>query len=68
MLTELAGADLSLVDVSDYLWISPREGTNYDFQGLVGVKASPVPVPAAAWLLGSGLVGLFGVKRRKRQK
>ena len=27
---------------------------------------SPVPVPAAAWLLGSGLVGLFGVARRRR--
>lgn len=27
--------------------------------------ASPVPVPAAAWLLGSGLLGLIGVARRK---
>lgn len=26
---------------------------------------SEVPVPAAAWLLGSGLLGLFGVARRK---
>lgn len=26
---------------------------------------APVPVPAAAWLLGSGLLGLFGVARRK---
>ena len=26
-----------------------------------------VPVPAAVWLFGSGLVGLFGVARRKRQ-
>ena len=70
MLTVLHGENTSGVDVSDYdyLWISPREGTNYDFQGLVGVKASPVPVPAAVWLLGSGLVGLVGVKRRKRQK
>lgn len=29
------------------------------------VGGSPVPVPAAAWLLGSGLLGLVGVARRK---
>ena len=32
-------------------------GANFD--------AVPTPVPAAAWLLGSGLIGLIGVKRRK---
>lgn len=26
----------------------------------------PVPLPAAVWLFGSGLVGLFGLSRRKR--
>lgn len=28
------------------------------------VETSPVPLPPAAWLLGSGLVGLIGVRRR----
>lgn len=30
----------------------------------VGTVTSPVPVPAAAWLLGAGLAGLVGVRRR----
>lgn len=38
------------------------------FWHLTGTATTtPVPVPAAAWLLGSGLLGLIGVARRKRQ-
>ncbi|BAV34766.1 hypothetical protein SCL_2489 [Sulfuricaulis limicola] len=33
--------------------------------GDVGVAVSSVPVPAAAWLFGSGLIGLFGMAKRK---
>jgi hypothetical protein len=33
--------------------------------GLVFSSLTPVPVPAAVWLLGSGLLGLAGVARRK---
>ena len=32
----------------------------------MGLAVTSVPVPAAAWLLGSGLVGFAGVARRKR--
>jgi hypothetical protein len=51
--------------------------TNYSFiiEGLTGstptnvltgsVGISPIPVPAAAWLFGSALLGLAGMKRRK---
>lgn len=31
-----------------------------------GVGLSTVPLPAAAWLLGSGLLGLLGVSRRRK--
>jgi len=30
------------------------------------VSASAVPVPAAVWLFGSGLIGLFGIARKKQ--
>lgn len=33
-----------------------------------GLAASPVPVPAAAWLFGSGLAGLAGLARRGRRR
>jgi hypothetical protein len=32
----------------------------------VDVRIAPVPVPAAVWLLGSGLIGLAGIARRKK--
>ncbi len=32
---------------------------------LIESAASPVPVPAAAWLFGSGLLGLFGLNKKK---
>ena len=47
----------------------------YGLQGLadeswgldnVMVQVAPVPVPPAAWLFGSGLLGLVGMARRKR--
>ena len=33
--------------------------------GTISFGATPVPVPAAAWLFGSALAGLFGIRRRK---
>jgi hypothetical protein len=32
----------------------------------VGGTVTPVPIPAAAWLLGSGLLGLAGLRRKQR--
>jgi len=40
-------------------------GTSTRISGL-SVDTSAVPVPAAAWLMGSGLLGLAGMARRRR--
>jgi len=31
------------------------------------VRSTPTPVPAAGWLLGSGLIGLAGIRRRQKE-
>jgi len=40
---------------------------NWRLEGTMSTGASAVPVPAAAWLFGSGLLGLVGVARRQRK-
>jgi hypothetical protein len=44
--------------------VSLTEGVN-DVATLTNVAPAPVPVPAAVWLFGSGLLGLMGVGRRR---
>jgi hypothetical protein len=39
-------------------------GTNGTFEYSLSANASVVPIPAAAWLLGSGLLGLIGIRRK----
>jgi hypothetical protein len=38
------------------------------FSANVGGVPTPVPLPAAFWLLGSGLAGLLAVRRRQSQR
>jgi hypothetical protein len=49
------------MEVGTYTWSWGAGNTADSFTLVVG---NPVPIPAAAWLLGSGLIGLFGLKRR----
>ena len=57
----------------EHLVLDVHEGF-FDLGGVSSVKAftamadgfAVVPVPAAAWLFGSGLIGLVGIARRKR--
>jgi len=41
-------------------------GTPGEAGSFIQPTASPVPVPAAAWLMGSGLLGLVGFSRRQQ--
>jgi hypothetical protein len=58
--------------IADSVSGSPIIGTvfsgyniNLDFMKLTVTSVTPVPLPAAFWLFGSGLLGLIGVARRK---
>ncbi len=56
--TELRDANGVLI--TDFTAVSATSGFDY-----ANAYVSAVPVPAAAWLMGSGLLGLVGVARRK---
>lgn len=46
--------------------LQPLAGEGWGLRNIVvSAQLQPVPAPAAAWLLGSGLLGLIGVARRK---
>jgi len=56
-------ATLSKIELFDY---GARNTSRTFITGLtVETAEAQVPVPAAAWLLGSGLVGLFSLRRRR---
>ncbi len=40
------------------------DGTQYISFGYIEIR--PVPIPAAGWLLGTGIIGLLGIRRKMR--
>jgi hypothetical protein len=53
-------------DSSIILGFNDIASVDADFDDLVlRVDVAAVPIPATAWLFGSGLIGLVGIKRRK---
>jgi hypothetical protein len=45
---------------------TPSDGTNWDIV-LDDIQISPVPLPAAAWFMGTAVLGLFGFTARSRR-
>ncbi len=61
VLNELIGSDMVPAGVD----LTPPFTIFGSVTGSLDIQADPVPVPAAIWLLGSGLLGLAGFKRRQ---
>ena len=63
---------LNTADADARLFSVLNIGSYYDTTDIAGEvyadwqKVSAVPIPAAAWLFGSGLLGLIGIARRKK--
>lgn len=64
-----AGFDLeeSGLDWIQYVRVAGVSGfSGGEIDAFSDVAANPVPVPGAVWLLGSGLLGLIGIRRRRK--
>ena len=65
--TQLFGVTADGSNSTNLLGVTVLGNVTLTAAGLVfsTVSTAPVPLPAAIWLLGSGLLGLFGIGRRK---
>jgi hypothetical protein len=54
--------------LSNYAYFNSTLGPSWTEGSSFGVRiyAEPVPIPAAVWLLGSGLIGLIGIRRFRK--
>lgn len=63
----LLSSDFTIPDPSQFSLVFMQYRTlagDYVVSGITSVDAQVIPVPAAFWLFGSALLGLFGLKRR----
>lgn len=62
-LTSMSGFSFDNVGIITKTWYNPSPAVTADFDYLY-YNYSPVPIPGAVWLLGSGLIGLVGIRRK----
>ncbi|WAC08890.1 MAG: DNRLRE domain-containing protein [Thermodesulfobacteriota bacterium] len=53
--------------LSQFSTLEALPGTDLDPYLVIEYTVRPVPIPAALWLVGSGLIGLFGFRRKFRK-
>jgi hypothetical protein len=61
-ITTCTSAEVIYLNLLDSLDLGGSKGKYHT----TGLAVTSVPVPAAAWLFGSGLIGLVGVSRRRK--
>lgn len=64
--SNIPGNPAILVQLITNQQIATIEYTKTDFHAFAFMAPAEVPVPAAAWLFGSGLLGLAGIAKRKK--
>lgn len=63
----LTGDDLfnnGIINLTGNIVLDGVQSASNKIEILLGYKATPVPIPSAVWLLGSGLIGIVAVRRR----
>ena len=54
-------------DLKTLFWISASADQDPQFDNITMSPSTPVPLPGAVWLLGSGLLGLVAIRRRYKK-
>lgn len=63
----IIGTGRYALSITNYMIQSPNPTNSFDASSSVSFNLvlTPVPIPSAVWLFGSGLIGLVGLARRK---
>jgi hypothetical protein len=69
VLFECTGVSVDTLTLANYLGFlteDPANNVNFSPVNLGTLNQNVVPIPGAVWLLGTGLIGLVGIRRKRR--